>query len=58
MLSWIIPSADFTLQRAADLLAPHWNDVTNVPVLNLTNLQNQVTLPWGEKLEFYRLRGN
>jgi photosystem II stability/assembly factor-like uncharacterized protein len=56
LLSWIIPSADFKLQRAADLVAPHWINVTNVPVLNLTNLQNQVTVPWGGKLEIYRLR--
>jgi hypothetical protein len=58
LLSWIVPSADFTLQRAVDLVAPHWTDVTNVPVLNLTNLQNQVMLPWGKKLEIYRLREN
>jgi len=58
LLSWIVPSADFTLQRAVDLVAPHWTEVTNVPVLNLTNLQNQVTVPWGEKLEIYRLREN
>src|SRR6267142_891633 len=58
LLSWVVPSADFTLQRAVDLFAPHWANVTNVPVLNLTNLQNQVTLPWGKKLEIYRLREN
>jgi hypothetical protein len=58
LLSWIVPSADFTLQRAATLVAPHWTDVTNVPVPNLTNLQNQAAVPWGGNLEFYRLREN
>jgi hypothetical protein len=47
-----------TLQRATSLGAPQWTEVTNVPVLNLTNLQNQVTVPWGGKVEFYRLREN
>jgi hypothetical protein len=58
LLSWIVPSADLILQRAGALVAPHWTDVTNVPVLNLTNLQNQITLPTGKDLEIYRLRGN
>jgi hypothetical protein len=31
-------------------------DVTNVPVLNLTNLQNQVTLPLSADSSFYRLK--
>ena len=42
-ISWLIPSLDFTLQQSPDLL--NWTDVTNPPVLNLTNLQNQVALP-------------
>jgi hypothetical protein len=53
-LGWTIPSTNFVLQQSADLLA--WADVTNPPVLNLTNLQNQVTLPPAASSGFYRLK--
>ena len=53
-ISWIIPSTNFMLQQSSDLTA--WADVTNVPVLNLTNLQNQVTLPSSNASGFYRLK--
>ncbi len=53
VISWIIPSLDFTLQQSPDLL--NWTDVTNPPVLNLTNLQNQVTLPSPDGNNFFRL---
>src|ERR1035438_9195595 len=36
VISWIIPSLDFTLQQSPDLSS--WTAVTNLPVLNLTNL--------------------
>jgi hypothetical protein len=53
VISWIIPSLDFTLQQSPDLL--NWTDVTNLPVLNLTTLQNQVTLPASDGNSFFRL---
>jgi hypothetical protein len=53
VISWIIPSLDFTLQQSPDLLG--WTDVTNQPVLNLTNLQNQVVLPSPDGNTFFRL---
>lgn len=52
--SWAIPSTNFVLQQSADLAS--WSDVTDVPVLNLTNLQNQVTLPLSGANSFYRLK--
>jgi hypothetical protein len=52
-ISWIIPSLDFTLQQSPDLSS--WTDVTNLPVLNLTNLQNQVVLPPPAGNSFFRL---
>jgi hypothetical protein len=53
-LSWIIPSANFTVQQSSDLSS--WSDMTNLPVLNLTNLQNEVILsPTGSNV-FYRLK--
>ena len=53
LISWLIPSLDFTLQQSPNLL--NWTDVTNQPVLNLTNLQNQVTLPPPDGNSFFRL---
>ncbi len=54
ILSWLIPAAPFTLQQSADLET--WSIVTNAPVLNFTNLQNQVTLPISQSQTFYRLK--
>ena len=52
-LSWIIPSTNFVLQQSPDLIS--WNNVTNAPVLNLTNLQNQIILSPSYDIGFYRL---
>jgi hypothetical protein len=43
------------LQQNPDLITTNWTDVTNTPVLNLTNLQNQVFLPLPAVNSFYRL---
>lgn len=53
-LSWTLPSTNFILQQSTDLTA--WADVTNPPVLNLTNLQHQVALPASGNSGFYRLK--
>ena len=53
-LSWTIPSTNFMLQQSADLIS--WAGVTNTPMLNLTNLQNQVTLAPSNRSGFYRLK--
>jgi hypothetical protein len=49
-----VPSTNFVLQQSADLIS--WADLTNAPALNLTNLQNQVTLPPSNGSGFYRLK--
>ncbi len=54
-LSWIIPSTNFVLQQSADLVGS-WTSLTNLPVLNQTNLQDEVTLPIGGAQSFYQLR--
>lgn len=54
VLSWIIPSTNFVLQQSSDMT--DWADLTNAPVLNLTNLQNQVTLPLSASNGFFRLK--
>ena len=54
IISWIIPSLDFTLQQSPDLR--NWTDVTNQPALNLMNLQNQIILPSSGGNSFFRLK--
>ena len=54
-LSWLVPSTNFVLQSSADLSS--WMDLTNQPVLNLTKLQNEISLPLsGGNGGFYRLK--
>jgi hypothetical protein len=53
MLSWIIPSTNFIVQQSPDLAS--WTDLPASPVLNLTNLQNQITLSASNPAAFYRL---
>jgi hypothetical protein len=52
-LSWIIPSTNFALQQSPDLAS--WAVVTNIPALNLTNLQDQISLSPSNSSGFYRL---
>jgi hypothetical protein len=52
-LAWTVPSTNFVLQSSADLST--WMDVTNQAVLNLTNLQNEVSLPVSSSNAFFRL---
>lgn len=55
MVSWLVPSTNFVLQQTGDLTSNQWSNVTNPPILNLTNLQNQVALPSPASQVFYRL---
>jgi photosystem II stability/assembly factor-like uncharacterized protein len=56
VLSWVLPSANFIPQQSPSLQSPAWTDVSNAPVLNLTNLHDQLLLPPGSDSGFYRLR--
>ena len=53
-LSWLVPATNFVLQSSCDLCG--WTDLTNAPVLNFTNLQNEVTLSATNSNIFYRLK--
>lgn len=53
-LSWIIPSTNFVMQQSSNLTS--WSNVTNTPVLNLTNLQNELVLSPSNSSGFYRLK--
>jgi hypothetical protein len=58
LLSWIIPSQLFALQENVDLTSTNWTAVTTNPVLNLSSLQHQVTLPLPASNRFYRLKAS
>jgi len=54
-LAWIVPSMEFVLQQNSDLSTTHWVTLTDPPVLNFTNLQNQVMLLRSNSQNYYRL---
>jgi hypothetical protein len=57
VLSWTIPSLNFVLRQNSDLTTTNWTNVATPPVLNLTNLQNQVIVPPPSSGNlFYRLK--
>ncbi len=55
-LSWTVPSTNLVLQEITDLRTTNWTEVAPAPVLNLTNLQNQVVVPVSTGSGFYRLK--
>ena len=56
LISWIVPSMPFMLQETADLNTPDWTAVPMTPILNLTNLHHEVTVPLSGTNRFYRLQ--
>ena len=51
-----MPSANIVLQQNFDLATTNWTTISNTPVLNLTNLENQVTIPMPDSgMAYYRL---
>ena len=55
-LSWLVPSTNFVMQQNLDLTSSNWTEVTNTPVLDLTNLQEVAMLPVSADSGFYRLK--
>jgi hypothetical protein len=53
---WTVASTNFVLQKISDMSKTNWSTMTNKPVLNLTNLQNQIILPPPGSNVFYRLK--
>lgn len=54
-ISWIMPSTNFVLQQNRDLTTTNWVTMMSTPILNLTNLQEQVVLSPTNNRGFYRL---
>jgi hypothetical protein len=55
-LSWLVPSTNFGLQQNDNLTTANWVTLTNTPVLNLTNLQDEVVLSPTNSSGFFRLK--
>jgi photosystem II stability/assembly factor-like uncharacterized protein len=55
VFSWIVPSTNFVLQQNLDLTTTNWLSLTNTPVLNLTNLNDEVVLSLTNSSGFFRL---
>src|SRR5262249_32428459 len=53
LVSWVVPSMDFALQESADLTSASWTNLKAGPVLNLTNLQDELILPFTTNKRFY-----
>jgi photosystem II stability/assembly factor-like uncharacterized protein len=56
ILSWVIPSADFTLQESGDLSTANWTEVGQNPTIDITTLQNQVRTSLHLNNRYYRLK--
>lgn len=56
VVSWLVPSTKFVLQENPDLASTNWTDVTGSPSLNLTNLENEVSVSLSPGRNYYRLR--
>jgi hypothetical protein len=52
-LSWLVPSTNFVVQQSPDLIS--WSSVTDAPALNLTNLNNELSLSPTNSSGFFRL---
>jgi hypothetical protein len=49
----MIPSASFVVQQSLDFSS--WTNLIVQPVLNLTNLQNEISVSPTDSIGFYRL---
>lgn len=54
-LGWVLPATNFVLQHSVDCAPADWRDVTDVPILNLSNLQYEIDRPTFNRI-FYRLK--
>jgi hypothetical protein len=58
LISWTVPSVSFDLQQSSDLGFSLWTNVDTQATLDLTNLQNHVTVPSTGTNNWYRLRSH
>lgn len=54
-VSWIVPSTNMVLEQSLNLNSVNWTIVTNLPTLNLSNLQEQLTFQPTNSRAIFRL---
>ncbi len=55
VISWLVPSMDFTLQQNTVPTSSNWVNVAAAPVLNTANLHYEVTVPSSIGNSYFRL---
>jgi photosystem II stability/assembly factor-like uncharacterized protein len=55
ILSWTLPSTNFSLMQKSNLSSGSWVAVTNARVLNLDRLRYEVSVPASLRQNFFRL---
>ena len=58
VLSWMIAATNFIVQQRVELNAGSWLTLTNTSEINLSTLQNQMSLPGSNTSGFFRLKAN
>jgi len=53
VVSWLVSSTNLVLQQSPDLIS--WSSITDAPTLNLTNLNNEVSISPTNASGFFRL---
>jgi photosystem II stability/assembly factor-like uncharacterized protein len=53
VISWLVSATNLVLQQSADLIS--WSSTTDAPALNLTNLNNELSLSPTNSSGFFRL---
>ena len=56
LISWLVPGTNFVLQQDLALDGAGWFTLTNIPLLNFTNLQNQTLLTPNAGAAYFRLK--
>lgn len=55
VVSWLVPSMNFTLQQNTDTSSSNWINVATVPILKMASLHNEVSLPSALGNAYFRL---
>jgi hypothetical protein len=55
LISWIVPSTNLVLQQCSEISTGNWTTLTNLPMLNFSNLHEQLTLSPTNSSGFFRL---
>lgn len=54
-ISWLVPSTNLVLEESLDFNSTNWVALTNVPSLNFSNLDNELSIAPSESSAYFRL---